>query len=34
MADAEIKWVATLSNGDTVAEKSGEWQEISGQRKP
>ncbi len=34
MADADIKWVATLSNGDTVAEKSGEWQEVPGQRTP
>lgn len=34
MADANIKWVATLSNGDTVVEKSGEWVEIPGERKP
>jgi hypothetical protein len=34
MADATVRWVATLSNGDTIAEQSGEWVEIPGQRKP
>ncbi len=31
---ADVKWVATLSDGTTAAEESGEWKEIPGERKP
>jgi hypothetical protein len=35
MADAqEVRWIATLSDGTTAVEHSGEWQIIPGQRKP
>lgn len=34
MSDDIATWVATLSDGSTVAEHSGEFQLIDGQRKP
>lgn len=34
MTDAQVTWVATMSDGTTVAEHSGEYVEIPGQRMP
>lgn len=34
MANAEVTWVATLSDGSTVAEHTGEYQHIPGERTP
>ena len=34
MADARVRWVATLSDGSTVVEDSGEFVEVPGERKP
>lgn len=34
MADADIKWVATLSDGSTAVEHVGEYKVIPGERKP
>lgn len=34
MADADIKWVATLSNGTTAVEHVGEYKIVPGQSKP
>lgn len=34
MADADIKWVATLSDGTTAVEHTGEYKIIPGERKP
>ena len=34
MSDADIKWIATLSNGATAVEHSGEYSIIPGERKP
>lgn len=34
MTDASIKWVATLSDGSTAVENSGEYQLVPGERKP
>jgi len=31
---ADVKWVATLSDGTTAAEESGEWKEVPGEKKP
>jgi hypothetical protein len=32
--DSSIRWVATLSNGETAVEHSGDYQIIPGERKP
>lgn len=34
MSDADLKWVATLSDGSTAVEHEGEYVEVPGQRKP
>lgn len=34
MTDADIKWVATLSDGSTAVEHTGEYKIIPGERKP
>lgn len=34
MADADVRWVATLSDGSTAVEHSGEYQIVPGERKP
>lgn len=34
MADADIKWVATLSDGTTAVEHTGDYKIIPGERKP
>lgn len=34
MTDADIKWIATLSDGTTAVEHTGEYKIIPGERKP
>lgn len=34
MTDADVRWIATLSDGTTAVEHSGEYQVVPGQRKP
>jgi hypothetical protein len=34
MSDADLKWVATLSDGSTAVEHEGEYTEVPGERKP
>ncbi len=34
MTDADVRWVATLSDGSTAVEHSGEYQIVPGERKP
>jgi hypothetical protein len=34
MADADFRWVATLSNGTTFVEHTGDYRIIPGERKP
>lgn len=34
MTDANLKWVATLSDGSTVVEHEGEYAQVPGERKP
>jgi len=34
MTDADVRWVATLSDGTTAVEHSGEYTVVPGQRKP